>query len=53
MIVSTLIWTPLGVAIGFNPKLARFLQPLVQFSGGVPGKLHFSIRDAVLSAYQY
>jgi len=41
MIVSTLIWTPLGVAIGFNPKLARFLQPLVQFLAAFPANFVF------------
>ena len=41
MIVSTLIWTPLGVAIGFNLKLARFLQPLVQFLAAFPANFIF------------
>src|SRR5580698_272708 len=29
LVLSTLIWTPIGVAIGFNPRLARLSQPLV------------------------
>jgi NitT/TauT family transport system permease protein len=29
--VGTLIWVPIGVAIGFHPRLARLLQPVVQF----------------------
>ena len=27
-VIATLIWTPIGVAIGFHPKLARFAQLL-------------------------
>src|SRR5262249_35130386 len=30
-------WTvPLGVAIGFNPRLARWFQPIVQIAASVP-----------------
>ncbi|MHC5832614.1 MAG: sulfonate ABC transporter permease, partial [Nostoc sp.] len=27
LVFSTLVWTPVGVAIGFNPRLATLLQP--------------------------
>jgi len=36
MVIATIIWTPIGVAIGFNPKLARLLQPVVQFLASFP-----------------
>jgi NitT/TauT family transport system permease protein len=36
LIVASLIWTPIGVAIGFRPRLARLLQPLVQFLASFP-----------------
>jgi NitT/TauT family transport system permease protein len=37
-------WTiPLGVAIGFNPKLARFVQPLAQILASVPATAFFPI----------
>ncbi len=41
LIISTLIWTPIGVAIGFNPKLARILQPVVQFLASFPANFIF------------
>jgi NitT/TauT family transport system permease protein len=39
--VATLIWTPLGVAIGFSPKLAQRLQPIVQFLASFPANFIF------------
>ncbi len=41
LIVSTLIWTPIGVAIGFNPGLARIAQPVVQFLSSFPANFLF------------
>ena len=37
-------WTiPVGVAIGFNPRLARFVQPLAQILASVPATAFFPI----------
>ena len=33
---ATLIWTPIGVAIGFRPRLARVLQPGVLVLASFP-----------------
>lgn len=41
LVFATLIWTPIGVAIGFNPKLARLLQPVVQFLASFPANFIF------------
>ena len=41
LIFSTLIWTPIGVAIGFNPRLARLLQPLAQLMASFPANFLF------------
>jgi NitT/TauT family transport system permease protein len=41
MLAATVIWTPIGVAIGFQPKLARLLQPLVQFLASFPANFVF------------
>ncbi len=41
MLFATVIWTPIGVAIGFNPKLARLLQPVVQFLASFPANFLF------------
>jgi len=38
------IWTvPVGVAIGFNPKLARIVQPVAQVLASVPATAFFPI----------
>ncbi len=41
VVLSTLIWTPVGVAIGFNPRLARLAQPVVQFLASFPANFTF------------
>jgi NitT/TauT family transport system permease protein len=41
LILSTLVWTPIGVAIGFNPRLARLLQPLAQLAASFPANFLF------------
>lgn len=41
LLLATLIWTPIGVAIGFNPRLARLLQPLVQLLASFPANFIF------------
>ncbi|HEY9645190.1 MAG TPA: ABC transporter permease subunit, partial [Chroococcidiopsis sp.] len=41
LLFATVIWTPIGVAIGFNPKLARALQPAVQFLASFPANFIF------------
>ena len=38
------LWTiPVGVAIGFNPRLARIAQPLAQIAASVPATALFPI----------
>jgi NitT/TauT family transport system permease protein len=41
LIVSTVIWVPIGVAIGFSPRLSRILQPVVQFLSSFPAVFIF------------
>jgi NitT/TauT family transport system permease protein len=39
-----MLWTiPVGVAIGFNPKLARIAQPIVQIAASVPATALFPV----------
>jgi NitT/TauT family transport system permease protein len=45
--VATLIWTPIGVAIGFRPGLARMLQPLVLFLASFPANFIFPLATVV------
>jgi NitT/TauT family transport system permease protein len=41
IIVSTIVWTPIGVAIGFSPRLARISQPIVQIMASFPANFLF------------
>ncbi|MEI8030661.1 MAG: ABC transporter permease subunit [Comamonadaceae bacterium] len=40
---ATLLWTPIGVWIGFQPKVARFTQPLAQIGASFPVNMTFPI----------
>jgi NitT/TauT family transport system permease protein len=41
ILFGSLIWTPVGVAIGFSPRLARVVQPIVQFLSSFPANFLF------------
>jgi NitT/TauT family transport system permease protein len=43
VVLATLIWTPVGVRIGFTPRLARIAQPLVQIGASFPANLIFPV----------
>jgi NitT/TauT family transport system permease protein len=43
VVISTVIWTPIGVRIGFSPKLAKVAQPLVQIGASFPANLVFPL----------
>ena len=50
LIFSTLVWTPIGVAIGFNPRLARLAQPVVQILASFPANFVFPFAIAMFVA---
>jgi NitT/TauT family transport system permease protein len=39
--VASVIWVPIGVAIGLRPRLADRVQPIVQFLAAFPANLFF------------
>jgi NitT/TauT family transport system permease protein len=41
--VASLIWVPIGVAIGLRPRLAGRVQPIVQFLAAFPANLFFPV----------
>ncbi|MFQ3648547.1 MAG: ABC transporter permease subunit [Anaerolineae bacterium] len=41
LVFSTLVWVPVGVAIGFNPRLSRLAQPVVQLLASFPANFLF------------
>ncbi|OZB88257.1 MAG: sulfonate ABC transporter permease [Microbacterium sp. 14-71-5] len=41
VLVATLIWVPIGVWIGMNPRVTRFAQPVVQVLASFPANFLF------------
>jgi NitT/TauT family transport system permease protein len=39
--LASLIWVPIGVAVGLRPRLADRVQPIVQFAAAFPANLFF------------
>jgi NitT/TauT family transport system permease protein len=41
VVISSAIWVPVGVWIGFNPRVAQFMQPVVQVLASFPANFVF------------
>lgn len=41
--IASLVWVPIGVAIGLRPRLAEMIQPLAQFLAAFPANLLFPV----------
>jgi NitT/TauT family transport system permease protein len=41
--IASLVWVPIGVAIGLRPRVADLAQPIVQFLSAFPANLFFPI----------
>jgi NitT/TauT family transport system permease protein len=50
VIIGSLIWVPIGVKIGMNPRVARSAQPLVQVLASFPANFIFPFVIAVFIA---
>jgi NitT/TauT family transport system permease protein len=50
VVVATVVWVPIGVWIGLNPKVSRLAQPVVQVLASFPANFLFPIATAVLVA---
>ncbi|HEX4528254.1 MAG TPA: ABC transporter permease subunit, partial [Acidimicrobiia bacterium] len=50
VIIGSLIWVPIGVKIGMNPRIARSAQPLVQVLASFPANFIFPFVIAVFIA---
>jgi NitT/TauT family transport system permease protein len=48
--VATVIWVPVGVWIGMNPRVSRLAQPVVQVLASFPANFLFPLVTAVLLA---
>ena len=41
--IAALIWVPIGVWIGFRPRIAQTVQPIAQFMAAFPANLMFPV----------
>jgi NitT/TauT family transport system permease protein len=46
VILASLIWTPIGVWVGFHPQLSRWMRPLVQIGASFPINMTYPIMVA-------
>jgi NitT/TauT family transport system permease protein len=43
IVLAALVWVPVGVWIGFRPRIARLVQPWIQFLAAFPANLFFPL----------
>jgi NitT/TauT family transport system permease protein len=48
IVLASLIWVPIGVAVGLRPRLAEKVQPVAQFLAAFPANLLFPIAVYVI-----
>ena len=49
--VATVVWVPVGVWIGMNPKVTRYAQPVVQVLASFPANFLFPLATLVFVAW--
>ena len=50
--LASLIWVPIGVAIGLRPQLADRVQPIVQFLAAFPANLFFPVAVVLILRFR-
>ncbi|WP_269855138.1 ABC transporter permease [Streptomyces sp. RPT161] len=50
LVAATLVWVPVGVWIGMNPRVTRFAQPVVQVLASFPANFLFPFATAAFVA---
>jgi len=43
IILSSLVWIPIGVWVGLRPRLAQKIQPIIQFAAAFPANLFYPL----------
>ena len=51
IILSSIIWVPIGVWIGLNPRASQIVQPIAQFLAGFPVNLLFPVAALFIVRY--
>ncbi|BCS52582.1 sulfonate ABC transporter permease [Geobacter sp. SVR] len=52
LVLACLIWVPLGVMIGLNPRWSTKVQPLAQFLAAFPANLFFPVAVFLMVRYR-
>ena len=50
--VASVIWVPIGIKIGLNPRVTRIVQPIAQFLAAFPANLLFPIASFVIVTWK-
>jgi NitT/TauT family transport system permease protein len=50
--VASVVWVPIGVAIGIRPHLSNIVQPVAQFLAAFPANLLFPIAVSAIVAFR-
>jgi NitT/TauT family transport system permease protein len=50
-VVATVVWVPIGVWIGMNPKVTRLAQPVVQILASFPANFLFPFATVIFVAW--
>lgn len=50
--IASLVWVPVGVAIGLRPRLAAIAQPVAQFLAAFPANLFFPVAVFVIVRFK-
>jgi NitT/TauT family transport system permease protein len=53
ILISSLVWVPVGVWIGRNNKLAKLAQPIVQFCAAFPANLIYPLAILLILKYHF
>lgn len=51
IILSSLIWIPVGVFIGLRPRLSQRIQPIIQFAAAFPANLFYPLFVILIVAF--
>jgi NitT/TauT family transport system permease protein len=50
--LASIVWVPVGVAIGLRPRVTRIVQPIAQFLAAFPANLFFPVVVSVIVAWR-
>jgi NitT/TauT family transport system permease protein len=51
ILLSSLLWVPVGVWVGLRPKITEYVQPLIQFLAAFPANLLFPLVVIAIITY--